>query len=142
MMVSRIRPDERPADSTKSSRSGGAKTRVKRLAKARGLVVQERSFANKQGATERASRQNEEHYSLLESYLRSLTEHRNNLHEYLRELGREREELERDRGDIDLKIEANEEKRERLTGYIEEIPKLRDKALRSLVKGMEELEDG
>ena len=94
--------------------------------------MQERSFANNQGATERASRQNEEHDSLLESYLRSLTEHRNNLHEYLRELGRERE----------LKIEANEEKRERLTGYIEEIPKLRDKALRSLVKGMEELEDG
>ncbi|MBA3474056.1 MAG: hypothetical protein H0T57_12660, partial [Rubrobacter sp.] len=70
------------------------------------------------------------------------TEHRNNLHEYLRELGQEREELERERGDLDLKIEANEEKREQVTGYIEEIPQFRDKTLRSLVKGMEESEDG
>jgi len=51
----------------------------------------------------------EGHDSLLESYLRGLTEHRHSLYEYLRELGREREELERERGDLDLKIEANEE---------------------------------
>jgi predicted RNase H-like nuclease (RuvC/YqgF family) len=115
---------------------------VKRLAKARGLAAQEWSFASDQGATERALRQNEEDDSLLESYLRGLTEHRNNLHEYLRDLGREREELEWERGDLDLKIEANEEKQKRVTGYIEEMPQLRDKALRSLVKGMEESEDG
>jgi chromosome segregation ATPase len=141
-MVGGTRPGEKPGGSTKSERSGGGKTRVKRLAKARGLAAQEWSFASDQGATERALRQNEEDDSLLESYLRGLTEHRNNLHEYLRELGREREELEWERGDLDLKIEANEEKRKRVTGYIEEMPQLRDKALRSLVKGMEESEDG
>ena len=108
----------------------------------RGLATQERSLTNDRGATGGNARQIEEQDSLLESYLRGLTEHRNSLHEYLRELGREREELERERGDLDLKIEANEKKRERVTGYIEEIPQFRDKALRSLVKGMEESEDG
>jgi predicted RNase H-like nuclease (RuvC/YqgF family) len=93
---------------------------------------------NDREATARAPRQNEGQDSLLESYLHGLSEHRNNLYEYLRELGREREELERERGDLDLKIEANEEKRERVTGWIEEIPQLRDKALRSLVQGIEE----
>jgi predicted RNase H-like nuclease (RuvC/YqgF family) len=112
------------------------------LAKARGPATQERSFADDRGATGGAAGQIEEHDSLLESYLRGLTEHRNSLHEYLRELVREREELERERRDLDLKIAANERKRERVTGYIEEIPQLRDKALRSLVKGLEESADG
>ncbi len=138
MKVSKTRPDEKPADVTQRGRSNGSKARVRRLEKTRGLAVQERSFANDREATARAPRQNEGQDSLLESYLRGLTEHRNNLYEYLRELGREREELERERGDLDLKIEANEEKRERVTGYIEEIPQLRDKALRSLVQGIEE----
>ena len=142
MTVSRTRPDEKPAVYKKSGRSDGSKTRVRRLAKARGLATQERSFANDRGVTGGDAGQTEKHDSLLESYLRGLTEHRNSLHEYLRELGREREELERERGDLDLKLEANEKKRERVTGYIEEIPQLRDKALRSLVKGMEESEDG
>jgi hypothetical protein len=92
-MIDSTRPGEKPGGSTKSDRSGGGKTRVKRLAKARGLTAQERSFVSDQGATERALRQNGKDDSLLESYLRGLTEHRNNLHEYLRELGREREEL-------------------------------------------------
>jgi hypothetical protein len=140
--VSRTRPDEKPAGYMKRDRSDAPKTRAKRLAKARGLAPQERSFTNDRGATGKPMGQIEEHDSLLESYLRGLTEHRNSLYEYLRELGREREELERERGDLDLKIEANEEKREQVTGYIEEIPQLRDKALRSLVKGMEESEDG
>ncbi len=140
--VSRVRSDEKPVGYTKRDRLDGPKIRVKRLAKAQGLAARERSFASDRGATEGAPRQNEEHDSLLESYLRGLTEHRNNLHEYLRELGREREELKRERGDLDLKIEAIEETRERVTGYIEEIPQLRDKVLRSLVKGMEEQEDG
>jgi chromosome segregation ATPase len=137
-MVSKTRPDEKPAGVTNRGRSNGSKARVKRLEKARSLPPQERSFANDLEATARAPRQNEGQDSLFESYLRGLTEHRNNLYEYLRELGREREELERERGDLDLKIEANEEKRERVTGYIEEIPQLRDKALRSLVQGIEE----
>lgn len=140
--MSKTRPDEKPADVTQRGRSNGSKARVKRLEKTRGLGVQERSFANDREATARAPRQKEGQDSLLESYLRGLTEHRNNLCEYLRELGREREQLEWERGDLDLKIEANEEKRERVTGYIEEIPQLRDKALRSLVQGMEESEDG
>jgi len=130
--VSRTRSDEKPAGYSRS----------KKPATARGLAARERSFANERGATDGAARRIEEHDSLLESYLRGLTEHRNSLHEYLRELGREREELERERGDLDLKIEANEEKREQVTGYIEEMPQLRDKAVRSLVKGMEESEDG
>jgi chromosome segregation ATPase len=137
-MVSKTRPDEKPAGAMVRGRSKGAKARVKRLEKTRGFAAQERSFADDREATTRAPRQNKEQESLLESYLRGLTEHRNNLYEYLRELGWEREELERERGDLDLKIEANEEKRERVTGYIEEIPQLRDKALRSLVQGIEE----
>ena len=136
--MSKTRPDEKPAGVMNRGRSDGSKARVKRLEKTRRLPPQERSFANDREATARAPRQNEGQDSLLESYLHGLTEHRNNLYEYLRELGREREELERERGDLDLKIEANEEKRERVTGYIEEIPQLRDKALRSLVQGMEE----
>ena len=140
MTVSRTRPDEQLAGSAKSGRSSGSRIRVKRLAKAREPATQERSFAKDRGATGRAAGQIEEHDSLLESYLRGLTEHRNSLHEYLRELVREREELEREREDLNLKIAANEKKRERVTGYIEEIPLLRDKALRSLVKGMDESE--
>ena len=140
--MSRTRPDEKPAGYMKRDRLNAPKTRVKRFAKARGLATQERSFANDREMTGRAMGQIEEHDSLLESYLRGMTEHRNNLQEYLRDLGREREELERERGDLDLKIEANEEKREQVTRYIEEIPQLRDKALRSLVKGMEESEGG
>jgi chromosome segregation ATPase len=136
--VSKTRPDEKSAGVMKSGRSDGSKARVKRLEKTQGLPPQERSYANDREATARAPRQSEGQDSLLESYLHGLTEHRNNLYEYLRELGREREELERERGDLDLKIEANEEKRERVTGYIEEIPQLRDKALRSLVQGIEE----
>ena len=136
--MSKTRPDEESAGVMKSGRSDGSKARVKRLEKTRGLPLQERSYANDREATARAPRQSEGQDSLLESYLHGLTEHRNNLYEYLRELGREREELERERGDLDLKIEANEEKRERVTGYIEEIPQLRDKALRSLVQGIEE----
>jgi chromosome segregation ATPase len=126
--VSKTRANEKPAGYSRSKKS----------TKARGLAPRERSFANDREAKGEAAGRIEEHDSLLESYLRGLTEHRNNLHEYLRELGQEREELERERGDLDLKLEANEEKRERVTGYIEEIPQLRDKTLRSLVKGMED----
>lgn len=142
MTVSKTRADEQTAGSTKSGRSNGSRTRVRRLAKARGPATQDGTFPKDRGATGGAAEQGEEHDSLLESYLRGLTEHRNSLHEYLRELMREREELEREREDLDLKIAANEKKRELVTGYIEEIPQLRDKALRSLVKGIEESEDG
>jgi chromosome segregation ATPase len=143
--VSRTRPDEQLAGSAKSGRSSGSRVRVKKSAKAREPATQEpatqeRSFAKDRGATGGAAGQIEEHDSPLESYLRGLTEHRNSLHEYLCELVREREELEREREDLNLKIAANEKKRERVTGYIEEIPLLRDKALRSLVKGMDESE--
>lgn len=79
--------------------------------------------------------------TLVRSYLQGLTEHRNNLDEYLDQLAREREDLERERLDLDRRIGANEEKREQVTRYIEEIPRLRDKTLRSLVRRMEELED-
>ena len=140
MTVSKTIPDEQPTGSTKSVRSSRARTRVKRLAKARGSATQERSFAKERGATGGAAERIEEQDSLLESYLHGLAEHRNSLQEYLRELVREREELEQERGDLDLRIVANEKKREQVTGYIEEIPLLRDKALRSLVKGMEEPE--
>lgn len=78
---------------------------------------------------------------LLQSYLRGLTDHRINLDEYLGQLDREREDLERERLDLERRIEANEEKREQVTRYIEEIPRLRDRTLRSLMRGMEELED-
>ena len=76
---------------------------------------------------------------LIESYLRGLTGHLGDLEECLRELGREREELEREWRDLDLRIKANEEERERVLGYIEEIPRLRDRTLRSLVRHAEEL---
>ncbi len=78
---------------------------------------------------------------LLQSYLQGLTDHRVNLDEYLGQLDREREDLERERLDLERRIEANEEKREQVTRYIEEIPRLRDRTLRSLMRGMEELED-
>jgi uncharacterized coiled-coil DUF342 family protein len=78
---------------------------------------------------------------LLESYLHGLTEHRNNLNEYLGELEREREELRCKQRDLTLEFEANEEKREQIVKYIEEIPQLRDMALRSLMRGMGE-QDG
>jgi hypothetical protein len=40
---------------------------------------------------------------------------------------------------MDLRPKANEEERERVLGYIEEIPRLRDRTLRSLVRHAEEL---
>lgn len=40
---------------------------------------------------------------------------------------------------MDLRPKANEEERERVFGYIEEIPRLRDRTLRSLVRHAEEL---
>ena len=40
---------------------------------------------------------------------------------------------------MDLRPKANEEERERVLGYIEEIPRLRDRTLRSLVRRAEEL---
>ena len=45
----------------------------------------------------------------------------------MRELGREREELEWEGRDLDLGLKANEEKREWVLGYIEEIPRMRDR---------------
>ncbi len=79
---------------------------------------------------------------LIESYLRGLTEHLGDLEEYLRELQREREELEREWRDLDLRLKANEEERVRVLGYIEEIPRLRDRTLRSLLRNAEELGSG
>jgi predicted RNase H-like nuclease (RuvC/YqgF family) len=78
---------------------------------------------------------------LLRSYLQGLTHHRINLDEYLGQLDREREDLERERLDLERRIEANEKKRDQVTRYIDEIPRLRDRTLRSLMRGMEELED-
>ena len=85
--------------------------------------------------------QNERRERLIESYLRGLTEHLGDLEECLRELEREREELELEREgrDLDLGLKANEEEREWVLGYIEEIPRLRDRTLRSLVRRAEEL---
>ena len=92
--------------------------------------------------------QNERRERLIESYLRGLTEHLGDLEECLRELEREREELEleleeleleREGRDLDLRLKANEEKRERVLDYIEEIPRLCDRTLRSLVRHAEEL---
>jgi hypothetical protein len=40
---------------------------------------------------------------------------------------------------MDLRPKANEEERERVLGYIEEISRLRDRRLRSLVRHTEEL---
>ena len=79
---------------------------------------------------------------LLESYLRGLTGHRKNLDEYLGQLEQEREDLEQERRELNLRIEANEEKREQVVRYIGEIPRLRDRTLRSLMREMEDLEDG
>jgi hypothetical protein len=81
--------------------------------------------------------QNERRERLIESYLRGLTEHLGDLEECLRELGREREELEWEGRDLDLGLKANEE--EWVLGYIEEMPRLRDRTLRSLVRRVEEL---
>lgn len=82
---------------------------------------------------------NERRERLIESYLRGLTEHLGDLEECLRELGREREELEWEGRDLDLGLKANEEEREWVLGYIEEIPRLRDRTLRSPVRHAEEL---
>jgi hypothetical protein len=57
----------------------------------------------------------------------------------LRELGREREELEWEGRALDLGLKANEEEREWALGYIEELPRLRDRALRSLVRHAKDL---
>ena len=83
--------------------------------------------------------QNECRERLIESYLRGLTEHLGDLEECLRELGREREQLKWEGRDLDLGLKANEEEREWVLGYIEEIPRLRDRALSSLVRYAEEL---
>jgi chromosome segregation ATPase len=83
--------------------------------------------------------QNERRERLIESYLSGLTEHLGDLEECLRELGREREELEWEGRDLDLGLKANEEEREWVLGYIEEIPRLRDRTPRSLVRHAEEL---
>lgn len=52
----------------------------------------------------------------------------------MRELQREREELERERRDLGLRLEANEEEQERVLGYVEEIPQLCDRTPRSLLR--------
>lgn len=56
----------------------------------------------------------------------------------MRELQREREELERERWDLGLRLEANEEEQERVLGYIEEIPQLCDRMPRSLLRDADE----
>ena len=157
------RPDQKPAVYKKSGRPDEARVWTKvvrgqagppgaapttgyskagRPAKARGVSASEPLSGNRQGAKDGAAGRTGQREVLLESYLRGLTDHRNALGEYLVELEREREELERERGDLALKIEANEEKREKVSSYIEDLPRLRDTALRSLVRGMEEPEDG
>jgi chromosome segregation ATPase len=78
---------------------------------------------------------------LLESYLRGLTDHRKNLDEYLGQLEQEREDLEQERRELNLRMEANKEKWEQVIRYIDEIPRLRDRTLRSLMREMEDLED-
>jgi hypothetical protein len=88
--------------------------------------------------------QNERRERPIESYLRGLTEHLGDLEKCLRELGREREELEWEGRALDLGLKANEEEREWALGYIEEIPRLRvprlrDRALRSLVRHAKDL---
>lgn len=83
--------------------------------------------------------QNERRERLIESYLRGLTEHLGDLEECLRELGREREELGWVGRALDLELKANKEEQEWVLGYIKEIPRLRDRALRSLVRHSEEL---
>ena len=82
---------------------------------------------------------NERRERLIESYLRGLTKHLGDLEECLRELGREREELEWEGRALNLGLKANEEEREWVLGYTEEKPRLRDRALRSLVRQTEEL---
>ena len=84
----------------------------------------------------------ERHEQLIESYLRGLMEHRGALEEYVRELQREREELERERRELDPRPEANKEEQERVLGDIEEIPRPRDRTLRSLLSAAEELGSG
>ena len=60
----------------------------------------------------------------------------------MRELQREREELERERRNLDPRLEANKEEQERVIGDIEEIPQPRDRARRSLLGAAEELGSG
>ena len=115
---------------------------AKRSAKTPGIVTRDVRAGKNQGARNGATVRVEQRGRLLESYLRGLTDHRNSLGEYMVELEQEREELERKRRNLDLEIEANEEKREQVANYIKEIPHLRDMALRSVVKGMAESEDG
>lgn len=156
------RPNEKLAGYAKSERSGVAGVRKQVVrgqtrfpgadstagpaghsgAKTPGIAARDLLAGKHQGARNGATGRVEQRGRLLESYLRGLTDHRNNLGEYIVELEREREELERERRNLDLEIEANEEKREQVASYIEEIPQLRDMALRSLVKGMAESEDG
>jgi len=115
---------------------------AKRSAKTLDIAARDLLAGKDQGARNGATVRVEQRERLLESYLRGLTDHRNSLGEYIVELEREREELERERINLDLEIEANEEKREQVASYIDEIPQLRDMALRSVVKGMAESEDG
>lgn len=96
---------------------------------------------DQQGAKGEAMGKIEDRSRLLESYLRGLTDHRNNLNEYLVQLEKEREDLERELRELNRRIEANEEKRKQVGCYIKEIPRLRDKTLRSLMREMEDLED-
>lgn len=105
-------------------------------------MVHKRLSRKDRGEKGEAMKQTERRGRLLESYLHGMAEHHSNLDEYLGELERERQELERELRDLELRIEANEKKRERVSSYIEEIPQLRNMALRSLMRGMEEAEDG
>ncbi|HEX2108462.1 MAG TPA: hypothetical protein VHF70_04195 [Rubrobacteraceae bacterium] len=57
----------------------------------------------------------------------------------MRELEREREELGWEGRALDLELKANKEEQEWVLGYIEELPRLRDRAPRSLVRQAEEL---
>ncbi len=57
----------------------------------------------------------------------------------MRELGREREELGWKGRALDLELKANKEEQEWVLGYIEEKPRLRDRALRSLVRHAKDL---
>jgi hypothetical protein len=59
----------------------------------------------------------------------------------LGQLEQEREDLEQERRELNLRMEANKEKWEQVIRYIDEIPRLRDRTLRSLMREMEDLED-
>ena len=60
----------------------------------------------------------------------------------MRDLQREREELERERRDLNPRLEAIKEEQERMINYIEEIAQPRDRTLRSLLSAAEELGSG